>query len=148
MGFRGEALSSIAAVSRLTIDSMHATQTHGWRLSAEGEGQLGAPEPLAHPTGTTVEVRDLFFNTPARRKFLRSERTELQHIEHVFRRIALGHMQVALSCVMTTRLCSRCRSARRRCRQRREAGKVCGAGFVQSAVEFEFEAPGCGSSVG
>lgn len=142
MGFRGEALSSIAAVSRLTIDSMHATQTHGWRLSAQGEGQLGTPEPLAHPTGTTVEVRDLFFNTPARRKFLRSERTELQHIEHVFRRIALGHMNVALSLRHDDKNVLTLPLGRGAAGTVERLSKVCGAGFVQSAVEFEFEASG------
>lgn len=142
MGFRGEALSSIAAVSRLTIDSMHATQTHGWRLSAEGEGRIGVPEPLAHPTGTTVEVRDLFFNTPARLKFLRSERTELQHIEHVFKRIALANTEVALSLrhndksVLSLPLGGRAGGMVER------LGKVCGAQFVQSSVEFEFETAG------
>ena len=142
MGFRGEALASIAAISRLTIDSTHSSQANGWRVSAEAEAKRGAPEPLAHPVGTTVEVRDLFFNTPARRKFLRSQRTELQHIENVFRRIALGHMQVALSLrhedksLLTLPLGRGTNAALDR------LAKVCGAGFVHSAAAFEFEAHG------
>ena len=95
LGFRGEALASIAAVSRLTLASRHHKNTsdkHAWSISAEGP-QLSAPEPAAiagGTTGTTVEVRDLYFNTPARRKFLKTEATEYAHCEEAFRRIALS----------------------------------------------------------
>ncbi|AOV16545.1 DNA mismatch repair protein MutL [Acidihalobacter aeolianus] len=96
LGFRGEALPSIASVSRLTLTSCTADEAAGWRLRGDGHERFASPEPAAHPQGTTVEVRDLFFNVPARRKFLRTERTEYQHIEEVVRRIALSRFDVAV----------------------------------------------------
>ncbi len=95
LGFRGEALPSIASVSRFRIASRRSGEAHGHVLDVEG-GQLGNPAPSAQPTGTTVEVRDLFFNTPARRKFLRAERTELGHIEEWLRSLALARPGVEL----------------------------------------------------
>ena len=89
LGFRGEALASIAAVSRLTLASRRNGDKHAWSISSEGP-QLSAPEPAAIASGTTVEVRDLYFNTPARRKFLKTEATEYAHCEEAFRRIALS----------------------------------------------------------
>ena len=89
LGFRGEALASIAAVSRLTLASRRKTDPHAWSITSEGP-HLSAPEPAAIATGTTVEVRDLYFNTPARRKFLKTEATEYAHCEEAFRRIALS----------------------------------------------------------
>ena len=89
LGFRGEALASIAAVSRLTLSSRRSDEKHAWSIAAEGP-QLTSPEPAALASGTAVEVRDLYFNTPARRKFLKSEATEYAHCEEAFRRIALS----------------------------------------------------------
>ena len=94
LGFRGEALPSIASVSRLTLTSRIAGQSSGWRVVGDGVDTLGEPIPASHPVGTTVEARDLFFNVPARRKFLRSERTELGHIEETVRRLALSRFSV------------------------------------------------------
>ena len=96
LGFRGEALASAASVSRLSITSRHRAADHAWRLEVEG-GEERACRPAAHPQGTTVEVADLFYNTPARRKFLKTERTELVHIEQVVRRVALAHPAVGFS---------------------------------------------------
>lgn len=93
LGFRGEALPSIASVSRFVMTSRVDGEEHGWRIEAE-HGRLGEPVPAPHPRGTTVEVRDLFFNIPARRKFLRAERTEFGHIEEFVRNAALAHPQV------------------------------------------------------
>ena len=90
LGFRGEALPSIASVSRLEVRSRTPEADQAWGMRGDGGDRLDAPEPVAHPPGTTVEVRDLFYNTPARRKFLRAEKTELGHIEAVVRRIALA----------------------------------------------------------
>ena len=95
LGFRGEALPSIASVSRFRISSRRATDAHGHALDVEG-GRVGEPQPAAQPEGTTVEVRDLFFNVPARRKFLRAERTELGHIEEWLRSLALARPDVEL----------------------------------------------------
>lgn len=94
LGFRGEALPSIASVARLEVISRQQGAEHGWRLSADGSDQTEAPEPAAHPVGTSIEVCDLFYRVPARRKFLRTERTELGHIEQLIRRMALARADV------------------------------------------------------
>jgi DNA mismatch repair protein MutL len=95
LGFRGEALPSIASVSRFSLSSRTAGAGHGSRLDIEG-GKSGEPVPHPHPPGTTIEVRDLFFNVPARRKFLRAERTELGHVEEWLRSLALARPGVEL----------------------------------------------------
>src|SRR5215510_9662921 len=89
LGFRGEALASIAAISQLALTSRTASDKHAWRVESSG-GQATAAEPAAAAAGTSVEVRELYYNTPARRKFLRSESTELGHCDEVFKRIALS----------------------------------------------------------
>ncbi|HEY2634201.1 MAG TPA: DNA mismatch repair endonuclease MutL, partial [Steroidobacteraceae bacterium] len=86
LGFRGEALPSIASVSRLSLVSRSAAAEHAWIIEAR-DGALTAPVPASHPPGTSVEVRDLFFNVPARRKFLRSDATEYQHIVRMLERL-------------------------------------------------------------
>jgi DNA mismatch repair protein MutL len=96
LGFRGEALASIAAVSHVTLLSRAADQQHAWRIECSG-GPTSTPEPAAAAPGTTIEVRDLYFNTPARRKFLRSPQTEFAHSEEAFKRIALSRPDVGLS---------------------------------------------------
>jgi DNA mismatch repair protein MutL len=96
LGFRGEALASIASVARLSITSRAADAPHAWRVSAEG-GPSGQVEPAAHPAGTSVEVADLYFNTPARRKFLKTEATEFGHAAEAFRRVALARPDVAMT---------------------------------------------------
>ncbi|HEL3793690.1 TPA: DNA mismatch repair endonuclease MutL [Stenotrophomonas maltophilia] len=95
LGFRGEALPSIASVSRFTLSSRRAHDEHGSALQIEG-GKIGEVTPRAHAPGTTVEVRELFYNVPARRKFLRAERTELGHIEEWLRSLALARPDVEL----------------------------------------------------
>ncbi len=95
LGFRGEALPSIASVSRFAIISRTAAQEHGSRLEIEG-GKAAPLRPQAHPVGTSIEVRDLFFNVPARRKFLRAERTELGHVEEWLRSLALARPELDL----------------------------------------------------
>ncbi|MBF0219273.1 MAG: DNA mismatch repair endonuclease MutL [Gammaproteobacteria bacterium] len=90
LGFRGEALASIAAVAAVTLSSREPTDDHGWQLSPQGELL-----PVALPVGTVIEVRELFYNIPARKRFLRSERTEFLQVEEVLRRLALSHFEVA-----------------------------------------------------
>ncbi|WP_018141993.1 DNA mismatch repair endonuclease MutL [Thioalkalivibrio sp. ALJ7] len=97
LGFRGEALPSIASVSRLSLTSMVEGERNGWRLTGDGSDIFREAAPAAHPVGTTVEVRDLFFNVPARRKFVRTERTEYNHCENVIRTQAACCPEVAFS---------------------------------------------------
>lgn len=96
-GFRGEALPSILSVARLTLTSRTAADPHGWRLAGAGALAAAEPQAAAHPVGTSVEVRELFFNTPARRKFLKSESTELRHVQQAVVRAALSRPEVAFS---------------------------------------------------
>ena len=96
LGFRGEALASIAAVSHLTLTSRTAGAKHAWTITGDG-GNVSAPAPAAHDPGTSVEVHDLYFNTPARRKFLKSEATEYAHCDDAFKRIVLPRPDVAFS---------------------------------------------------
>jgi len=96
LGFRGEALPSIGAVSRLSLTSRTAAAPEAWRLSVEG-GRVGAPQPAAHPPGTRVEVRDLFFATPARLKFLKTARTEMNRITEVMKRLAMAHPNIGFT---------------------------------------------------
>src|SRR6202158_5082668 len=90
LGFRGEPLPGIAGVSRLALTSRSRTKPHAWRIEVDG-GEVSVPQPAALASGTTVTVQELYFNTPARRKFLRTDATEFGHCEEAFRRIALSH---------------------------------------------------------
>jgi DNA mismatch repair protein MutL len=96
LGFRGEALPSIASVSRMRLTSRTPSSPMGYAITADN-GVFSEPEPAPHPVGTTVEVRDLFFNVPARRKFLKAERTEMQHLERTLERLALSRFDVGFS---------------------------------------------------
>jgi len=90
LGFRGEALPSIASVTRMTIQSREQNAEQAWMVMSDGNNQATDPSPVAHPVGTTIETRDLFYNTPARRKFLRTDNTEFKHLDSVVRRMALS----------------------------------------------------------
>src|SRR5215510_8070209 len=94
LGFRGEALPSIASVSRFAITSRPAGADSAWALAIDG-GAKGEPKPAAHPPGTRVEVRDLFFATPARLKFLKEPRTESSHVADTIRRLAMAHPEIS-----------------------------------------------------
>lgn len=142
LGFRGEALASIASVCRFTLCSHQQGEEGGWQISSDGNGGLSAPVPCALPQGTSVEVRDLFFNTPARRKFLRSERTEFLHVEEVLRRLALSRFDIAFSLMHNGRQSLRLRAAHDDAQKRRRVADVLGKGFVQHAMTLEFEAAG------
>jgi DNA mismatch repair protein MutL len=96
LGFRGEALASISSVARVSLASRAAGTTHAFAIRAE-DGRTGTPEPAAQPAGTAVEVDDLYYNTPARRKFLKSEATEFGHCEEVFTRATLSRPEVAFT---------------------------------------------------
>ncbi|RFC38824.1 MAG: DNA mismatch repair protein MutL [Candidatus Nitrotoga sp. LAW] len=96
MGFRGEALASMAAVAQVTLTSRKTESSHAWQIQS-GDGTQSEVTPAAHAQGTSVEIRELYFNTPARRKFLKSEATELAYCEETFKRIALSRLDVAFS---------------------------------------------------
>ena len=138
MGFRGEALPSIASVSRLSLVSRERGAEHAWRLDAEAK----APVPAAHPEGTTVDVRDLFWNTPARRKFLRTEKTEFGHIEQVVRRLALARPTIAFRLTHNGREVFATHPAEDRAGQERRLAGLLGAAFLENALYFEHEAAG------
>ncbi len=132
LGFRGEALASIGAVSRLAIASRRAGERHAWRIACEG-GVLAAVEPAALAAGTTVEVEELYYNTPARRKFLRSEATEFARCEEAFSRAALSRPAVAFSLAHNGRRVAHLAPAA----PRERVGAVVGDEFAAAAVEVE-----------
>src|SRR5437899_4290008 len=115
LGFRGEALASIAAVSRFALASRANGRAHAWRIEVEG-GTVSSVAPAALATGTTVTVEELYFNTPARRKFLRTEGTEWAHCDEAFRRIALGHPETGLTLQHNGRVAHRLVAGGRRAR--------------------------------
>jgi len=141
LGFRGEALPSIASVSRLSVTSRTQDGDSGWRIEAE-EGRIVGPAPAAHPQGTTVAVRDLFYNTPARRRFMRSERTEFGHIEKVARRLALSRFDAAFRLVHDGRPVFDLRPAATPEARLRRVAEVCGEAFAGHALELAHEASG------
>ncbi|CAG9431760.1 DNA mismatch repair endonuclease MutL [Providencia alcalifaciens] len=139
MGFRGEALASISSVSRLTLTSKPAEQTEAWQSYAEGRDMQVTVKPAAHPNGTTVEVLDLFYNTPARRKFMRTEKTEFGHIDEIVRRIALSRPDVAINLSHNGKLVKQYRAAQDANQQERRLGSICGTGFMQGALALSWE---------
>ncbi len=141
LGFRGEALPSIASVSRLTLTSRHRDAATGFVVSGEDSGP-GPVAPAAHPPGTTVEVRDLFFNTPARRRFLRSERTEFAHVRATIESIALSRGSVALRVQHNQRVVLDLAAAESLTELAARVGRVCGEEFIQHAVSVLRDAPG------
>ncbi|HEY9198028.1 MAG TPA: DNA mismatch repair endonuclease MutL [Gammaproteobacteria bacterium] len=137
LGFRGEALPSIASVSRLSLTSRTAHTEAGWRVSGDGSERAMSPEPAAHPPGTTVEIRDLFFNTPARRKFLRAEATEFKHIEDVVRRIALSRFGVDITLSHNQRALWRLPAAESRAQRDQRIARLCGQPFIEQSLFVE-----------
>ena len=135
LGFRGEALASISAVARLTLTSRTVSQTEAWQAHAEGRDMEVCINPAAHPKGTSVEVLDLFFNTPARRKFLRTEKTEFSHIEEVIKRIALSRFDVSFSLKHNGKLIRRYPLANNENSQFKRVSTVCGNEFSQHALQ-------------
>ncbi len=140
LGFRGEALSSIGSVSRLTMASAIAKQT-GWEITMAGEGETKIT-PAAHPTGTTVEVRDLFFNTPARRKFLRSEKTEFDHIDELIKRMALSCFTTGFTLKHNQRLIRQYYPAQEGKQASERLAALCGPAFVEHALHLSAEGAG------
>ena len=134
LGFRGEALASIGAVARLALVSRRAGDRHAWRIACDA-GAVSAVEPAALAAGTIVEVEDLYFNTPARRKFLKSEATELARCDEAYSRIALSRPAVAFSLSHNGRRTSHLPPEA----LRQRAGRILGDDFAQAAVEVRSE---------
>lgn len=142
LGFRGEALASISSVSRLTLTSRTVTQSEAWSAYAEGRDMAVQVKPAAHPVGTTVEVVDLFFNTPARRKFLRTDKTEFGHIDELLKRIALSRFDVAITLRHNGAVVRQYRAATNPVQREKRLAAVCGPQFVKTAVEVSLEHQG------
>lgn len=142
LGFRGEALASVSSVSRLTLTSNTEGQESAWQVMTQGRDMEAQLQPAAHPVGTSVEVRDLFFNTPARRKFLRTEKTEFGHVEEVIKRLALSRFDVAFSLKHNQKVIHNLRPADTQAAQEKRVASVCGPAFMQQALHIEMEAPG------
>jgi DNA mismatch repair protein MutL len=137
LGFRGEALPSIASVSRLSLTSRWQNQTDAWTVSTSSLEQNDI-KPAAHAGGTTVEVRDLFYNVPARRKFLRTEKTEFSHLEDVVKRIALSHFSVDITLRHNNRAVKQLRKATDRLQQEKRIAGVCGPAFIENALFVDY----------
>lgn len=137
MGFRGEALASIASVSRLQITTKHQDEAHAWSLVAEGGEQAIALKPAALAKGTCVEVHDLFFNTPARRKFLKKERTEYSHIEQVVKAAALSHFGISFHLSHQGKETFRTHAASTQAEKEMRIIQVLGQAFVENALYME-----------
>ncbi len=143
LGFRGEALPSIGSVARLSLTSRSHSEDTASQVVVEG-GQPQAARPAPHPPGTTVEVRDLFFNTPARRKFLRTEKTEFGHIDSVVKNLALASFDVEFRVQHNGRELYRLAPALTREQQEQRIAELCGGAFVESARFVEREIEGLG----
>ncbi len=144
LGFRGEALPSISSVSRATLSARVEGEESGWQLRVEGREASDNVVPCAHPVGTTVEIRDLFFNTPARRKFLRTVKTEFKHLEEVVKRIALSQFGVAIQLTHNRKMIINLAAVTSddSTERARRIAKLCGQSFIDNAVYFDWSASG------
>lgn len=139
LGFRGEALASMSSVSRLQLTSNTQTQGAAWQVFAEGEDMATEVRAASHPQGTTVEVRDLFFNTPARRKFMRTEKTEFERIEDVVKKFALSRFDVSFTLTHNQKAVHAFRAAQTQAEKDRRVSLVFGPAFMQHALLVDIE---------
>ncbi|MEO3679269.1 DNA mismatch repair endonuclease MutL [Rheinheimera fenheensis] len=137
LGFRGEALASISSVSRLTLTSRTAAQEAAWQASAEGRDMQVSVKPAAHPVGTSIEVLDLFFNTPARRKFLRTDKTEFGHIDELVKRLALSRFDVSWQLSHNGQVVRRLKAADTAEQRQKRVATLCGRAFAEQAAFIE-----------
>jgi DNA mismatch repair protein MutL len=142
MGFRGEALPSISSVARLTLISRTADAQCAWCVTADGSEQNFDPQPDPHPQGTTVDVRDLFYNTPARRKFLKTEKTEFAHIETLIKRMALSRFDIGFTLIHNQKEVLNLKPAATDSAQERRIAGICGSAFIENSVKIDFAASG------
>lgn len=139
LGFRGEALASISSVSRLTLISKPESQADAWLVYAEGRDMLPVIKPTAHPKGTTIEVLDIFYNTPARRRFLKTEKTEFSHIDEVVRRIALAYPNVIFNLQHNGKLVKQYRVTQSPDQIEKRVATICGTNFMQKAIKLSWQ---------
>lgn len=142
LGFRGEALASISSVARLTLTSRTRDAEQAWQVETEGRDMAPRVQPAAHPVGTSVEVRDLFFNTPARRKFLKTEKTEFDHLQEVIKRLALARFDVAFHLRHNGKTILSLHEAHDDAARARRVAAICGSGFLEQALPIEIERNG------
>jgi DNA mismatch repair protein MutL len=139
LGFRGEALASIASVSRLKLTSA-VEENDAWQVETEGAAMAVKVQPAAHPTGTTVDVSDLFFNTPARRKFLKTEKTEFGRIQDVVKRIGLSHPGIGIKLAQAGRVRLNMMPAQNQIETEKRVANVCGPAFMEQALPIDQDA--------
>lgn len=137
LGFRGEALASISSVSRLTLSSKPKEQEAAWQAFAEGRDMAVQVKPVAHPDGTTIEVKDLFFNTPARRKFLRTEKTEFSHIDELIKRIALSRFDVSITLTHNEKVVRQYRAKTDPSQAITRVAQVAGKAFAEQGLHIQ-----------
>jgi DNA mismatch repair protein MutL len=137
LGFRGEALASISSVSRLTLSSKPKEQEAAWQASAQGRDMQVQVKPVAHPDGTTIEVKDLFFNTPARRKFLRTEKTEFSHIDELIKRIALSRFDVSITLTHNDKVVRQYRAKTEPSQAITRVAQVAGKAFAEQGLHIQ-----------
>lgn len=142
LGFRGEALPSIASVSRMTVSSKTEDSEQGWTLTDDGQEDFDEPVPVAHAKGTTIDVRDLFYNVPARRKFLKTENTEFKHLQEVVKKISLSNFQIGLTLRHGNRNVLSLQPAKDRAGADRRVAEICGPAFMEQSLYLDFEAAG------
>ena len=138
-GFRGEALSSISSVSRFTLSSRTKGASQGWQAEAEGRDMQVKLTPIAAAEGTRIDVRELFFNTPARRRFLRTEKTEFSHIEETVKKVVLANFKVAITLKHNGRMSRRYRAAHDRQQEEQRVAAVCGRQFMERSIRLDLE---------
>ena len=144
LGFRGEALASISSVSRVSLLSKDREEEYaaGWQIDVEGNIAHKSLVPVSHAEGTTIEVRDLFFNTPARRKFLKKERTEFSKIDEIIKRLALSRFDVHVSLRHNQKIIYNLLPAKSDSEKQRRVGLLCGSKFVENSIQIDIERAG------
>jgi len=138
-GFRGEALPSIASISRLTLSSKAHDEEQAWQLQGSGQEEFDEPTPCSHATGTTIDVRDLFFNVPARRKFLKTEKTEFRHLEDVVKKVALSRFETGFTLRHNQKTVLNLRPATTLKMAERRVAEICGPAFTEQSIRVEHE---------
>ena len=142
MGFRGEALASISSVAKLTLTSRYGNDSHGWAVCSDGAEAFFDIQPAPHQKGTTVEVCDLFYNTPARRKFLKSEKTEFGHIETVVKRMALSRFTLGFSLFHAQKEILNLKPALTLEQEEQRVAAIFSDDFINNALHLDFEVSG------